>query len=133
MELDLEATTREYARTRQLVPAFRPAPERWFDVALLIDESPTMTVWEEVVAEFGDLLQQLGAFRLVPQLATRLRRRDCNSAERQRPAVRARSDPFIGRAPTDPGGLRLLRRRLVSPSRVAAAAILGRVEPNNAD
>ena len=65
MELDLEATTREYARTRQLVPAFRPAPERWFDVALLIDESPTMTVWEEVVAEFGDLLQQLGAFRLV--------------------------------------------------------------------
>ena len=65
MELDLEATTREYARTRQLVPAFRLAPERWFDVALLIDESPTMAVWEEVVAEFGDLLQQLGAFRLV--------------------------------------------------------------------
>jgi hypothetical protein len=65
MELDLEATTREYARTGSLVPAFRPAPERWFDVALLIDESPTMTIWEEVVTEFGDLLQQLGAFRLV--------------------------------------------------------------------
>jgi hypothetical protein len=63
LRLDIDATVRAYARTWQLIPEFRPAPERWFEAALVIDDSPSMTVWNETVSEFATLLHQLGAFR----------------------------------------------------------------------
>ncbi|MEV4511773.1 SAV_2336 N-terminal domain-related protein [Dactylosporangium sp. NPDC049525] len=68
VELDIEATVRAYAETRQLNPVFRQAPERWFDVALVIDDSATMAAWESVATEFGGLLAQVGAFRQVSVL-----------------------------------------------------------------
>ncbi|GAA4459999.1 FxSxx-COOH system tetratricopeptide repeat protein [Phytohabitans houttuyneae] len=64
-QLDLDATVRDYARVGQLIPAFVPAPERWFDAVLVVDESPSMAVWSDVIGELTKLLQQLGAFRTV--------------------------------------------------------------------
>ncbi|MET7988482.1 TIR-like protein FxsC [Streptomyces sp. NPDC005281] len=62
-ELDIDATVDAYARSAELVPAFRPAPERWFGLVLVVDRSPTMQVWREVIDGFTVVLDQLGAFR----------------------------------------------------------------------
>ncbi|WP_432104192.1 SAV_2336 N-terminal domain-related protein [Streptomyces sp. bgisy091] len=61
--LDLDATVDGYARSGELIPAFAPAPERWFDLMLVVDRSPSMQVWRETVDALTGLLDRLGAFR----------------------------------------------------------------------
>ncbi|SFF65888.1 Z1 domain-containing protein [Streptomyces mirabilis] len=61
--LDLDATVAGYARSGELIPVFAPAPERWFDLVLVVDRSPSMQVWRETVGAFAGLLDRLGAFR----------------------------------------------------------------------
>jgi hypothetical protein len=65
LELDIDATVRAYARSWLLTPEFRPAPERWFDADIVIDDSPSMRVWAEMLSVLPDLFHQLGAFRSV--------------------------------------------------------------------
>ncbi|MFF7646995.1 TIR-like protein FxsC [Streptomyces canus] len=61
--LDMDATVDAYARSGELVPQFRPAPERWFGLVLVVDRSPAMQVWQEVIDDFTAVLNRLGAFR----------------------------------------------------------------------
>ncbi|WTE73775.1 TIR-like protein FxsC [Streptomyces sp. NBC_01615] len=61
--LDVDATVDDYARSGELLPVFTPAPERWFDLVLVVDRSPAMQVWRESVADFTAILDRLGAFR----------------------------------------------------------------------
>ncbi|MEU5284409.1 Z1 domain-containing protein [Streptomyces sp. CA-278952] len=61
--LDLDATVDGYARSGELIPAFAPAPERWFDLVLVVDRSASMQVWRETADALADLLDRLGAFR----------------------------------------------------------------------
>ncbi|MFI1223645.1 MULTISPECIES: SAV_2336 N-terminal domain-related protein [unclassified Streptomyces] len=61
--LDLDATVDGYGRSGELIPAFEPAPERWFDLVLVVDRSPSMQVWRETADALADLLDRLGAFR----------------------------------------------------------------------
>jgi hypothetical protein len=65
LELDLDATVRDYRRTGELTPVLGPAPEPWFELLLVVDASPTMAVWENTIAEFTALLAGIGAFRRV--------------------------------------------------------------------
>jgi signal recognition particle receptor subunit beta len=65
LELDIEGTVHGFARTGQLVPAFRPAPERWFEAVVVIDKSASCAVWSSLATEFVQLLRQVGALRLV--------------------------------------------------------------------
>ncbi|MFE1377457.1 NaeI family type II restriction endonuclease [Streptomyces sp. NPDC058740] len=62
-ELDIDATVDGYARSGELIPVLAAAPERWFDLALVVDRSPGMRVWRETIAEFTHVLDRLGAFR----------------------------------------------------------------------
>ena len=62
-QLDIDATITEYERTAELVPVFRPAAERWFELTLVVDYSASMAIWQEVVDEFTRVLRNLGAFR----------------------------------------------------------------------
>ncbi|NED83719.1 hypothetical protein G3I76_26935 [Streptomyces sp. SID11233] len=62
-EVDVDATVRSYARSGELIPAFSAAPERWFDLVLVVDRSPSMQVWEETAVAFATVLDRLGAFR----------------------------------------------------------------------
>ncbi|MEU7015960.1 NaeI family type II restriction endonuclease [Streptomyces sp. NPDC046385] len=62
-ELDIDATVDGYARSGELIPVLAAAPERWFDLALVVDRSPGMRVWRETIAEFTAVLDRLGAFR----------------------------------------------------------------------
>ncbi|MEV0132518.1 SAV_2336 N-terminal domain-related protein [Dactylosporangium sp. NPDC050688] len=63
--LDVAATVRVYAASRVLVPHFRPGPERWFDLDIVVDASVTMAVWAHTVEEFVGMLAGLGVFRTV--------------------------------------------------------------------
>lgn len=65
LELDIDATLRMFSITTRLTPEFRPAPERWFDADIVIDDSPTMRVWSETASALPAMFQQLGAFRSV--------------------------------------------------------------------
>ncbi|MFG3464983.1 SAV_2336 N-terminal domain-related protein [Streptomyces sp. NPDC047853] len=64
-ELDIEQTVDGYARSGELIPAFRAAPERWFDLLLIVDRSLSMQVWKETINELERVLDHLGAFRLL--------------------------------------------------------------------
>jgi SpoVK/Ycf46/Vps4 family AAA+-type ATPase len=54
----------------------RPAPERWFDVILAVDSSPSMDLWRPLVSDLHAVLTGTGAFRdirtwrLTPQQQT---------------------------------------------------------------
>jgi tetratricopeptide (TPR) repeat protein len=64
-ELDEVATAQASAEAGRPVPRFHPAAARWLDVALVIDDSPSMVVWRKTVAEARALMEGLGAFRNV--------------------------------------------------------------------
>ncbi|MEU5677025.1 Z1 domain-containing protein [Streptomyces rochei] len=66
--LDLSATVDGYARSGELIPFFTAGPERWFDLVLVVDRSPSMQVWQETVDAFTAVLVQLGAFRTLQVL-----------------------------------------------------------------
>ncbi|MDG4827861.1 TIR-like protein FxsC [Solwaraspora sp. WMMD1047] len=64
-QLDLGTTVERYAQTGQLIPIMRPAPERWFEVAVVVDGSPSMSVWQSTVHALVRTLRHTGAFRSV--------------------------------------------------------------------
>jgi tetratricopeptide (TPR) repeat protein/predicted trehalose synthase len=61
--LDEEATAELSANQRQLLIAFRQRRERWFDVALVVEDTPSMAIWKQTIAAFERLLASHGAFR----------------------------------------------------------------------
>jgi hypothetical protein len=63
--LDEEATAELSARAGTIMPALVPAGERWLDLALVFDTSPSMALWGSLVRELRVTLDQLGAFRAV--------------------------------------------------------------------
>ena len=71
--LDEDATAHRIADTGQWTPVFNPAPERWLDVVLVVDESSSMIIWQRTVAELEHLLECQGAFRNVQTLGLRPR------------------------------------------------------------
>lgn len=61
--LDEEATAEQSAHMRQLILVFGPRNERWFDVALLVEDAPSMAIWSRTIRSFERMLVALGAFR----------------------------------------------------------------------
>lgn len=64
-ELDPVATAEASAERRAITPVFRATLERWFEIALLVELSDGMQVWEETAIELQRLLDRHGAFRRV--------------------------------------------------------------------
>jgi len=60
---DEAATVRNVAEGGPLTPICRPAMERWFEVALVVEDTPSMAVWQQTIAELQRLLAGHGAFR----------------------------------------------------------------------
>ncbi|MFN0086520.1 MAG: SAV_2336 N-terminal domain-related protein [Blastocatellia bacterium] len=65
--LDEEATANASAEAGYLHPVRRGAPERWFSVALVVEDWLSMAVWRQTAEELRDLLRQHGAFHEVRQ------------------------------------------------------------------
>jgi hypothetical protein len=61
--LDVTATIEQIANGGPAVAILKPAPERWLEVSLIVDESASMRVWRETVREFAVLLERHGSFR----------------------------------------------------------------------
>ncbi|MFB7447704.1 FxSxx-COOH system tetratricopeptide repeat protein [Streptomyces sp. NPDC056194] len=60
--LDEEATAVRAAETGQWHPMLTRPPDRWFEVALVVERSVSMTVWQPVARAFAELLRLQGAF-----------------------------------------------------------------------
>ncbi|MEW2519089.1 SAV_2336 N-terminal domain-related protein [Actinacidiphila alni] len=65
--LDEEATVDGIVDTAQWSPVLRPAPSRWLDLVVVVDDSVSMAVWGDTVQEFLSILGSVGAFRSVQQ------------------------------------------------------------------
>ena len=63
--IDEAATVANIADTGLWLPELRPDPARWLDLVLIVDDSASMQVWQRTIAEFRELLTQLGAFRAI--------------------------------------------------------------------
>ncbi|HKT00705.1 MAG TPA: FxSxx-COOH system tetratricopeptide repeat protein, partial [Rugosimonospora sp.] len=73
---DEEATAERAAEDGLWLPVFQPERERRWDVVVVVDDNPTMVVWQQTVGEFVDVLQRLGAFRNVQVRLLSARTRD---------------------------------------------------------
>jgi tetratricopeptide (TPR) repeat protein len=60
---DEEETASWVAETGLWLPRSRPVSERWLDVALVVDDSVSMAIWQRTLTEFRTLLERTGAFR----------------------------------------------------------------------
>jgi formylglycine-generating enzyme required for sulfatase activity len=65
LELDELATVNCIAEHDIWFPILKPAPERWFDLELVIEASQFSFIWQDTLAEFRHLLESQGAFRNV--------------------------------------------------------------------
>ena len=61
--MDEQATAELIAETGIWMPRYRPALERWLDVAVVVEDSPTMSLWQPLMGEFRLMLERQGAFR----------------------------------------------------------------------
>lgn len=63
--LDEEATATQSAEADTVIPALARSSERWLNLAVVVDTSPSMTLWGNLITEVVLLLTQLGAFRTI--------------------------------------------------------------------
>ena len=63
--IDEMATAVQIAETDLWVPVLRPQPERWLDLALVIDQTPSLRIWQQTITELEQLLARMGAFRRI--------------------------------------------------------------------
>jgi nucleoside phosphorylase len=63
--LNEEATVQQIANTnkRTWLPVLEGVPERWFEVALVVEQSDSMVIWQPTINELRILLEHHGAFR----------------------------------------------------------------------
>ncbi|MBW4593151.1 MAG: tetratricopeptide repeat protein, partial [Brasilonema angustatum HA4187-MV1] len=61
--LDEEATVCRIAQEKIWVPVLKPAPERWLELALVVEQSSSTAVWKQTIIELQRLLKYHGAFR----------------------------------------------------------------------
>jgi formylglycine-generating enzyme required for sulfatase activity len=63
--LDEEATAIAIAENvdRPWQPVLQAAPERWLDLALVVEDTRSTIIWQELIVEVQQLLERQGAFR----------------------------------------------------------------------
>jgi hypothetical protein len=89
LELDEETTAEQGVVDGMWLPFLRPARTAAFDLVVLIDDAPTMRIWEDAAARLAEAAEHSGAFRgvrtvrvAVPRTGTATLRR---TAGRRRP------------------------------------------------
>ena len=107
VKVDEEATADLVAEQRLWLPVFFPAGEPGLDLALVIDTSDSMALWDGLIREFRPLCEQLGAFRDIRSWYLVTGRDGTPS----RPALRGAASAATLRDPRellDPSGRRLI-------------------------
>jgi len=72
-EIDEAATAARIAHTGVLDVVTRPGRERWLDLALVVDDSGSMLLWQQLSTELHVLFERLGSFRQIRTWGLRLR------------------------------------------------------------
>jgi len=105
-QLDEQATADKIADGGLWLPAMRAAPERWLELAVVVDGYESMSIWRQLTREFREVLEQLGAFRDVRFWVLDRVGRDPSrpSVRRWRPGAPPRSTGEL----TDPAGRRAI-------------------------
>ncbi|WP_217245932.1 FxSxx-COOH system tetratricopeptide repeat protein [Streptomyces sp. AC602_WCS936] len=91
LELDEEATAEQGVSDGLWLPFLRPARATAFDLVLLVDDAPTMRIWQETCARLTEAAEHSGAFRGVRAVRVHLPR--TGTATLRRPDDRAPADP----------------------------------------
>ncbi|MGW0190095.1 FxSxx-COOH system tetratricopeptide repeat protein [Streptomyces sp. NPDC003362] len=94
LELDEETTAEQGVVDGMWMPFLRPARASAFDLVLLVDDAPTMRIWEDTTARLTEAAEHSGAFRGVRAVRVNVPRTG-NATLRW----------GSGRAPTDPAEL----------------------------
>ncbi|MCY7321898.1 MAG: formylglycine-generating enzyme family protein, partial [Phormidesmis sp. CAN_BIN36] len=61
--LDEEATVVQIAEESIWSPVMQPAPERWLELAIVVEATDVLEVWQDTITEFQHLMERQGAFR----------------------------------------------------------------------
>ncbi|MGL5940639.1 MAG: SAV_2336 N-terminal domain-related protein [Waterburya sp.] len=61
--IDEEATVKRIAEENIWLPALKHSPTRWLELALVVEESNSVIIWQQTIAELRQLLGCQGAFR----------------------------------------------------------------------
>lgn len=65
-QVDSDATVNRIVEQNIWHPVVKPAPERWLDLEVIIEESPLTFIWQQAIDEFRrKVLERQGAFRKV--------------------------------------------------------------------
>lgn len=70
-DIDENATVTQIAATGMVDVVSQPRLERWLDLALIIDDGPSMLLWQQSCRELRSLCERLGAFRHIRVRALR--------------------------------------------------------------
>jgi formylglycine-generating enzyme required for sulfatase activity len=60
---DEEATVVQIVDQEIWSPVMQAAPERWLELAIVVEETSVFEVWQDTIAEFQQLMERHGAFR----------------------------------------------------------------------
>lgn len=71
-EIDEAATAAQMAHTGLLDVVTRPGRERWLDLTLVVDDSMSMLLWQQLCRELRGIFERLGAFRQIRSWGLRL-------------------------------------------------------------
>ncbi|MEO0377938.1 MAG: SAV_2336 N-terminal domain-related protein, partial [Cyanobacteria bacterium P01_A01_bin.17] len=106
--LDEEATVQRITDERVWAPVLKPTLEPWLDLVLIVDESPSMLIWQRTVLEFKRILERYGVFRNVSTWSLSAEE---NGSIRLRPGIGAIGQNQRPHSPSellDPSGRRLI-------------------------
>ena len=106
--LDEEATVQRITDERVWAPVLKPTLEPWLDLVLIVDESPSMLIWQRTVLEFKRVLERYGVFRNVSTWSLSAEE---NSGIRLRPGIGVIGQNQRPHSPSellDPSGRRLI-------------------------
>ncbi|MGW0332993.1 FxSxx-COOH system tetratricopeptide repeat protein, partial [Streptomyces sp. NPDC003011] len=91
LELDEETTAEQGVVDGMWLPFLRPARTSAFDLVLLVDDAPTMRIWEDAAARLAEAAEHSGAFRSVRTVRVDVPR--TGAATLRRPPGRSAADP----------------------------------------
>ena len=63
VDIDEVATAIHIAESNIRIPVLKPTPQRWLDLALVIEQNSNTVIWNQTLAEFQRLLERQGSFR----------------------------------------------------------------------
>lgn len=63
VDIDEVATATRIAERKIRIPVLKPAPQRWLDLALVVEQNSNTVIWNQTLAEFQRLLERQGSFR----------------------------------------------------------------------